>query len=50
MTNPKIFISYSHDSLDHKKWVLNLATRLMHAGIDTILDQWDLRLGGDLQK
>lgn len=46
--HPKLFISYSHDSLEHKKWVLNLATRLMHAGVDTILDQWDLKLGGDL--
>jgi hypothetical protein len=46
--HPKIFISYSHDSLEHKKWVLNLATRLMHAGVDTILDQWDLKLGADL--
>jgi hypothetical protein len=48
MDNPKVFVSYSHDTLEHKKWVLNLATRLMHAGIDTILDQWDLNLGGDL--
>jgi hypothetical protein len=45
---PKCFISYSHDSVDHKEWVLNLATRLVKNGVDVILDQWDLRLGGDL--
>lgn len=45
---PKCFISYSHDNEDHKKWVLNLATRLVKNGVDVILDQWDLRLGGDL--
>ena len=45
---PKCFISYSHDSEAHKEWVLNLATRLVRNGVDVILDQWDLRLGGDL--
>ena len=47
-TTPKVFISYSHDSIEHKKWVLDLATRLMHAGIDTTLDAWSLKLGDDL--
>jgi len=45
---PKCFISYSHDNEDHKEWVLNLASRLVANGVDVILDQWDLRLGGDL--
>jgi uncharacterized protein YegP (UPF0339 family) len=45
---PKCFISYSHDNEAHKEWVLNLATRLIKNGVDVILDQWDLRLGGDL--
>ena len=45
---PKCFISYSHDSEAHKEWVLNLATRLVRNGVNVILDQWDLRLGGDL--
>lgn len=48
VSNPKVFISYSHDSEEHKKWVLNLATHLRNHGVDVILDQWDLRLGGDL--
>lgn len=45
---PKAFISYSHDSLDHKKWVLDFATRLRNNGVDAILDQWDLQPGDDL--
>jgi TIR domain len=48
MTTPKAFISYSHDTVDHKKWVLDLATRLRASGVDAILDQWDLKPGDDL--
>jgi hypothetical protein len=47
---PKIFISYSHDSADHKQWVGELASRLVKNGIDVILDQWDLGLGDDVPK
>lgn len=45
---PRVFISYSHDSEEHKRWVLQLATDLREWGVDAILDQWDLRLGEDL--
>lgn len=48
MSIPKVFISYSHDTLDHKKWVLDLATRMRSSGIDAIIDQWDLKPGDDL--
>lgn len=48
MSIPKVFISYSHDSLDHKKWVLDLATQLRSSGVDAVIDQWDLRPGDDL--
>lgn len=48
MTIPKAFISYSHDSLEHKKWALDLATRLRSSGVDAQIDQWDLRPGDDL--
>ena len=48
MSPPKVFISYSHDSPDHKAWVLKLATDLRTNGIDAILDQWDLSLGQDI--
>jgi hypothetical protein len=45
---PRVFISYSHDSADHKKWVLDFATTLRSRGVDAVLDQWDLRPGDDL--
>ncbi len=48
--NPKVFISYSHDSPEHKRWVSELAVKLRHNGIDTTLDQWDLRLGDDITR
>ena len=48
--NPKVFISYSHDSPEHKQWVSELAARLRHNGIDAILDQWDLGLGDDITR
>ncbi|MFT6835490.1 MAG: hypothetical protein ACJA0H_001530 [Francisellaceae bacterium] len=48
MTIPSVFVSYSHDDLDHKRWVLALSTRLRKSGVDVILDQWDLGAGEDL--
>ena len=48
MTIPKAFISYSHDSQEHKKWILELATRLRNNGIDAILDQFELKAGDDV--
>ena len=38
MSIPKVFISYSHDTQEHKKWVLDLATRLRGGGVDAIID------------
>jgi hypothetical protein len=45
--NPKLFISYSWSTADHEAWVLRLATELREAGIDVILDKWDLKEGQD---
>ncbi len=45
---PVVFISYSHDSEDHKNWVLQLATRLRSNGVNVLLDRWNLTLGKDL--
>lgn len=45
---PKVFVSYSHDSEEHKNWVLQLATRLRSNGVDVILDCWNTKLGSDL--
>ncbi|HET6226405.1 MAG TPA: toll/interleukin-1 receptor domain-containing protein [Bacteroidia bacterium] len=48
MNIPKVFLSYSHDTLEHKKWMLELATRLRNSGIDAILDQFELQAGDDV--
>ena len=48
MTAPRVFISYSHDSEDHKSWVLALATDLRNQGVDATLDQWELVPGQDV--
>jgi hypothetical protein len=37
---PKVFISYSHDSAEHKDRVLALADRLRASGVDVMLDQY----------
>lgn len=48
MKAPSVFISYSHDSEDHKAWVLRLAVELRERGVDATLDQWDLAPGQDV--
>jgi hypothetical protein len=47
---PIVFISYSHDSDEHKKWVRYFATALRDIGIDVILDQWEIGPGDDVPK
>ena len=47
---PKVFISYSHDSPEHKQWVLELGTKLRRNGVDVMLDQWALRPGADFTR
>ena len=47
---PVVFISYSHDTKDHKVWVTDLATRLREKGVEVILDHWDTEPGDDLPK
>jgi hypothetical protein len=37
---PQVFISYSHDSPDHKDRVLGLSERLRQDGLETSLDQY----------
>jgi hypothetical protein len=48
MPAPKVFISYSHDSEQHKDWVRSLASALRDHGIDAVMDQWDLSPGQDM--
>lgn len=39
--NPKVFISYSHDSKNHQDRVLELSNKLRREGIDCSLDQYE---------
>lgn len=43
--NPRVFVSYSHDSEDHKQWVRTLSNRLLSDGVEVIIDQYDLSIG-----
>jgi len=45
---PRVFVSYTHESPDHKRWVSDLARELRDKGVNIVLDQWDLGLGGDV--
>jgi hypothetical protein len=38
--SPRVFISYSWDSEEHKEWVRELASRLVSSGVQARLDQW----------
>jgi hypothetical protein len=40
LDHPKVFISYSHDSPEHAKRVLELAERLRADGVDAQIDQY----------
>ena len=46
--HPKVFISYSHDTPEHKQWVSELGAKLHRKGVNIILDQWDLGPGDDV--
>src|SRR6266536_2899235 len=37
---PKVFVSYAHESDEHKAQVLGFATFLRKAGIEAVLDLW----------
>lgn len=38
---PRVFISYSHDSIEHRALVFTLSQQLRHLGVDCWLDQYD---------
>ena len=45
--NPKVFISYSHDSPVHMRWISELAAKLRRNGVQIIFDQWHLSSDND---
>lgn len=48
MTTKSVFISYTHDSDNHKAWVRKLSEDLINNGVKVLLDQWHLHIGDDL--
>ena len=38
--SPRVFISYAHDSSEHKLAVLKLSDRLRADGVDCLIDQY----------
>jgi len=46
--NPVCFVSYAQETEEHSTWVRQLAEYLQRNGVNTILDQWDLRPGMDI--
>lgn len=40
-TNPKVFISYTHDNIDHADKILSFSNKLRSEGIDAIIDQYE---------
>lgn len=47
LTTPKVFISYSWSNDDYQQWVIDLAKRLVHDGVEVKIDKWDLIEGHD---
>ena len=45
--HPKVFISYSWTSAQHRKWVRNLAEKLCSDGVQVLIDIWNLKEGQD---
>lgn len=50
LPTPKVFVSYAWTDEEHKKWVVEFASRLMGDGVEVILDVWDLKEGHDKYK
>jgi tetratricopeptide (TPR) repeat protein len=40
--DPKVFISYSHDSVEHSERVVRLASRLRKDGVPVVFDRWEM--------
>jgi tetratricopeptide (TPR) repeat protein len=47
---PSVFISYSHDSDEHKNWVKTFVRRLNQDGIQVIFDEKDMEFGDDVSQ
>lgn len=48
VADKSVFISYSHDTEEHRSWVREVAEYFVKNGVDAFFDQWDLEYGDDL--
>jgi small GTP-binding protein len=48
--NPTCFISYAWGTNEHQRWVMQLAKDLRNAGIDVLLDRWNVVPGANLDR
>ena len=39
-SSPRVYVSYTHDSPEHKNWVAELVERLHYDGVDVTFDYW----------
>jgi hypothetical protein len=50
-TAPSCFISYAWGNAEHERWVEQLATDLLQAGLDIVLDRWENdRIGASIPR
>jgi TIR domain len=47
---PVVFISYAHESREHKAWVASFAQQLRAKRVEVLFDQWDIGFGDDVPK
>ena len=47
---PNVFVSYSHDSAEHRAWVRSLVNRLLRDGIEVVVDAYDLAYGQSIEE
>lgn len=48
MATRSVFISYSHNPLEIKEKIHRLADKLLSEGIPVVIDEYDLRIGNDI--
>lgn len=48
LSAPKVFISYSWSNQEYINKIIGIAEALLAAGIDVLLDKWDLKEGADI--
>ena len=45
---PEVFLSYRHESEEHRRWVKRMAEGLRRDGVNALLDEWEINLGDSI--